>query len=696
MEAHPRPLKSVFRTDVRLTVPLFQRAYVWNVADQWLPLWQDIVTTERRFADGDLTPHFLGAVVLQQKPSGLGSLEVREVIDGQQRLTTLQLFIAAVRDLAEHRYDDARLARRLTKLVENDRDLVEKSEDALKLWPTNRDRDAYRAVLDGAHVDTVYGTKPARPVQAYAWFREHIADWVESRRPRSPSESLGSLTDVITDGLITVVIDLTADDDAQVIFETLNARGTPLLASDLIKNLLFRTLETARRPVESLYQRLWSPLEASVWEESVRQGRLKRPRLDAFMNYFLMTFLQEEVLAHDLFSTARRYVRGDADRATEMLEAISGYAEVYLAIETGTAGTVEEQAMLARLRIADSQTVTPLLLWLFSHTRGAERSGALRALESFIVRRSICGWSTANYNRIFLELVRRLGAGERPVDDVVERYLASMTSGSGYWPTDSDVADELAGRQIYLRMNREPLRLLLETLEASSSSRLTEPLADRRLSIEHLLPRSWETNWALPDGSTALEAQALRDARNGILHTIGNLTLVTGSLNSTLSNAPWGIKRGHLLEHSALTLNRSLPGHWDVDEIRARTATLSRVICAVWPRPEVEGESMGVVPRDERATADELAGSVDWSANGVAKSSSRGDIAAHIDFAFAGMPSGTFLTILEISKVVSPAYPDRSPSQGAISARLFPQGRESTLAGVRPDRQGGVRGATKV
>lgn len=79
MEAHPRTLKSVFRTDVRLTVPLFQRPYVWSLEEQWAPLWDDVVATRSRVQHGDTVPHFLGAIVLAMRRSSLGSLEVREV-----------------------------------------------------------------------------------------------------------------------------------------------------------------------------------------------------------------------------------------------------------------------------------------------------------------------------------------------------------------------------------------------------------------------------------------------------------------------------------------------------------------------------------------------------------------------------------------------------------------------------------------
>lgn len=323
MEAHPRTLRTVFRSDVRLTVPLFQRPYVWNAATQWQPLWEDVQATRDRGASGDAIPHFLGAIVLEYKTGAHGSLEVREVIDGQQRLTTLQLLIAAIRDTYRERFPTAVMVKRLTKLLENDPDLVELPEQRHKLWPTNRDRAGYRAVMTGEYRTSRYS--PSLPLipAAYTWFRDTIATSLVNADAEQAERELTGLAEVAFDHLEVVVIDLGPTDNAQVIFETLNARGTALRAADLIKNLLFRTLQDAGRPVEQLYERHWQALEAEAWQKDVRQGRLTRPRLDAFMGFFLVVLVQREVQAHQLLPTARSFVGNDAERALELLRETS-------------------------------------------------------------------------------------------------------------------------------------------------------------------------------------------------------------------------------------------------------------------------------------------------------------------------------------------------------------------------------------
>ncbi|NCD16759.1 MAG: DUF262 domain-containing protein [Actinobacteria bacterium] len=705
MEAHPRTLSVVFQRDVRLTVPLFQRPYVWAAEKQWEPLWEDVLATLGRSEHEDpVTSHFMGAIVLEQRRGATGSMEVREIIDGQQRLTTLQLLIAAIRDTFVAHGIENRTVKRLGLLLENDAELIDADDERHKLWPTNRDRDAYRDVMNGRY-RAFRGTLSSIPriAAAYVWFHGAIADLVGQRKNDSEvQEVLEGLAEVVRVHLELVVIDLGEGDNAQVIFETLNARSTPLRASDLIKNLLFRTLEAAGRPVESLYKRHWSELEEEEWQTVVRQGRLTRPRLDAFMGYFLTVLLTREVQAHQLFPVTRTYVGLSADRAEEFLRELTRYAAVYRLVDDLKVDDQGERDSLARLRIVDTQTLMPLLLWLFANTDGEARARSLRALESYVIRRSVCRLTTANYNRLFLELLRKLSSGEQPVDEVVSSFLGGQTSSSGLWPTDEDVRSSLQQFPLYRLLKRDSLQRLLFALNEELTTSLTEPGTFRKLTVEHLMPQSWATSWPLPDD--AAQAARLTDDRHNLVHTLGNLTLVTGSLNSTLSNGPWTAKRRHLLEHSALTLNRSLPEYWDVDRIVERSQFLAEVAIQLWPRPApAPGMRLSVADaernwRPDRVAPEQQPGSaptVQAKPSASGRRTGRRDIGKHIVQVFEGLPEGTFLTTTAIAKRPTPEYPDAAASPGAVAARLFPASGYCTVPGVTPVRRDGVRGAVK-
>jgi hypothetical protein len=233
----PYDIKTVFGFERQLFAPLFQRPYVWKEKDQWEPLWQDVrrVAEELLAGNHGCKPHFLGAVVLDQMRVPLGKPDARSIIDGQQRLTTLQLLMEAVRDLCRDREDLDLLKRRIEKLIENQD--VSDPDDRFKVWPTNVDRPVYRAIIETPCPETlrqrikeVCQGKRSRLAEAYEYFHRAVAEWLDLDGEGS-AQRCESLVNAIRDKLRIVVIDMDDQDDAQMIFETLNARGTPLLPS---------------------------------------------------------------------------------------------------------------------------------------------------------------------------------------------------------------------------------------------------------------------------------------------------------------------------------------------------------------------------------------------------------------------------------------------------------------------------------
>ncbi|MDO8431112.1 MAG: DUF262 domain-containing protein [Candidatus Binatus sp.] len=315
MQPSTLTIHEVFEKERRYTVPLFQRSYVWTEEGEWEPLWSDI----ERQANNSLqtlsndrqstTSHFLGAIVLNvAKVFGRG-LARSEIIDGQQRLTTLQIFLAALRDFAQNvERDVAETAKRLTLNPLRD----PKSDERFKVWPTNADRLVFMNVLEAGSLDEVLarfgktplGGKTAMPrmAEAYKFFFNAIQQFVEEDCPSETSspdryqgtklsqgDRLYAILHALKTSLQFVVIELEEKDDPQVIFETLNARGQPLLPSDLIRNTVFLDASYKGIDIDSLYQKYWrhfderrSPSpddrgEDRFWHQFERQGRLLRP-----------------------------------------------------------------------------------------------------------------------------------------------------------------------------------------------------------------------------------------------------------------------------------------------------------------------------------------------------------------------------------------------------------------------------------
>ena len=358
MRADPFTLTSIFGRDVRYVVPMFQRPYVWNIKEHWEPLWEDIrgvtervqAATEPSLGPQSLSsvpPHFLGAIVLEQVPTPTGSIDTRSVIDGQQRLATLQVFIGATRIIAD-KYELDMQARLLGKLLWNDRDLVAEPDQEFKVWPTNSDRDCFRSVMRNESPSPFDPTMSMKLATAMHYFKTVLDSWATLSDEDERERHFGSLVTTLRDHLKVVAIDLDSDDNAQVIFETLNTRGTPLQAADLIKNLLFQRAEQEGDSVETLYERDWAPFDRGSWRTEIRQGRLMRPVLDVFLGHWLAMTKESETLIHQLFSAFRENLISSGRRAAELMADLSRSAEVYRRMERYPLHNVPDHTTISR------------------------------------------------------------------------------------------------------------------------------------------------------------------------------------------------------------------------------------------------------------------------------------------------------------------------------------------------------------
>lgn len=610
MKAHTRSPAEIFGYHLRYVVPLFQRPYVWNEHDQWEPLWNDVRTVADQvlesppqpFAVPSVSPHFLGAIVVENQPGVVGYVAVWNVVDGQQRLTTLQLLIDAAQEVVEQHGADVD-AQALRVLVLNDATITQHDDERFKVWPTDRDQDAFRAAMDNAAVVSDE-LRTARIVQAHAFFAGKVRQWagVGVADATEASRRLHALVATLRDYLKLVVIDLEPGDNAQVIFETLNHRGTPLLAADLIKNLVFQLAQHQSCDVAGLYAQHWKPLDSDYWREKVTQGRLFRPRIDVFLNYWLTMKLLREVPQDRVFAEFRDAITRDASPVDPVIKEVARDAGVFATVEALPPQSPEGRFHYRVIQALDTGAVTPVLLWLLRPSPAElppeQRARALAAIESWIVRRMLARLTSKNVNQVFFELLRALArSGGATAGEVTEQFLASQTADSRLWPDDNLVRATVAESRIFTALVRPRLRMILESLEDDLRQKgLGEGQpCPRSLTVEHVMPRGWRTHWG---GDELDPAAALH--RDSVVQRLGNLTLVTGKHNSALSNRPWRNdnstgKRDYLLEHSELKLNAAIvskhPTTWTEEDIAARTAALTDRILAIWPRPEYAGRT---------------------------------------------------------------------------------------------------------
>ncbi len=615
----------------RLVVPLFQRPYVWNEENQWEPLWNDVV----RLADRVLQrpqerpfPHFLGAVVLQQVQNAAGTLQERTIIDGQQRLTTLQLLFDSLH--AELLAANAKApALRLEALVSNAEPFCRQPEDRFKVWPTNRDRPAFNAVM-GATPPIDYDALPCageRMVEAHRYFSEQARVWLNAGGPEHVDTRATAVETVVRDLLQMVVIDLGADENAQEIFETLNARGAQLTAADLIKNFVFQRLQESDADVEEAYEHSWKDFESAFWEAEVSVGRLRYPRSSLFLNHWLSARTGEEVVAREVFSRFKTYAMDVAKPMAVTLSEIARASQQYRSfIEAGaqSTGSIDRLGLFSyRTSVLESEVIKPLVLFLLDPEQPsvpeAQLNKSLCVFESWMVRRMLVRVPTKSYTQLIAELITHLTTVERAhTGEAIETFLVGQTSASRYWPDDDEVRQELRVLPAYRRLGRGRLRMVLEAIEdhrrgwkeghvAIGADRVPRGM----YVIEHVMPRKWEVHWPHPDGARGA------GEREALIHTIGNLTLLSSKLNSKVSNGPWlgeSGKRHGLEAHDALFLNRvlvkSATEAWTDAAILARSDELAQIIIDVWPAPSGHRSGFGkekVRPRHKIDLSDLMA-----------------------------------------------------------------------------------------
>jgi hypothetical protein len=602
METQVRTPQLVFMQPQRLMVPLFQRPYVWNRESQWDPLWCDVIrVTDRLLTEpvGKHQPHFLGAVVLQQLQNPVGSLQTRTVIDGQQRLTTLQLLLDALH--AEMEAGGAQQpAMRLEALVRNPAAFCEQHEDQFKVWPTNRDRAAFNDVMDAAppiaYTSLVHSGE--RLVQAHRYFAEQARAWLNLEGPENFTKRAERLEYTVRELLQLVVIDLNADENAQEIFETLNARGAGLTAADLIKNFVFQRLLEQGVDVASAYEKYWKEFETGFWEVEVTFGRLRYSRSSIFLNHWLIARTGEEIVAREVFARFKRFADFEANVSMlELVRQIARASAVYRRLIQGVAANnpVDRLQLFAyRSNTLESEVFKPVVLWLYDPELGPippdQELKVLETLESWLVRRMLARAQTSSYTQIASELVTQLRKGQRGRSgDIVEQFFSGQSVGSRYWPDDEEILGDVKDLLAYQRLRRARLRMVLEAIEdhqrgwqGAKEGLGGERVARGKYHIEHVMPQKWQAHWRLDPGNSEQE-------RDKAVQRLGNLTLLTSKLNSKVSNAAWPTKRVALLEHDVLKLNVGLLGlaeeAWTDAKVRVRNDELAKAIVEIWPVP---------------------------------------------------------------------------------------------------------------
>ena len=562
MQVRETNLKQLVQGEKQFRVPLWQRQYTWRTPDHQL-LWRDILEQYSRIMNGTTASqsgHFLGSVVLSPLPSAASEqLASYLIVDGQQRLTTLMLILAAIRDVAAS--TDTRIIERYNELY-----LINKfqSGDAyFRLVPTQADRPSYFACIRRDH--DAGGQDPIG--QAYRFFRSRL----ELPDQQDEQLDLDRLTAVVVERLALVDITTGHGDNAHRIFQSLNATGVGLTQADLLRNLIFMLLPTKGTAV---YNEVWRPMEQLIGFdnlEGLARVDLQRRGID--------------VAVDDVFRRHQDRLEEmpDEEAVEDAVRDLAIRARLYKhLIEPGTESDHELRAGLLRMRRWGAQTTYPVLMAAYDlYERNRLSIEGMRDIvsfiESFLVRRQLAGIPTNALNRLFVQFV-----GHLPQDESFPQALRQELSRQRrYWPTDGQLREAILTRSFYLSGRGPQRKLILERLEESYGNPEKIDFENSPLSIEHVLPQTLSEEWRQQLANLGQEPEEIHQS---LVHTLGNLTLT--AFNGTLSNNPFERKQ-QIFEASHLELNRALAEQhaWGREEILARGAELADRAIVTWPGP---------------------------------------------------------------------------------------------------------------
>lgn len=548
MKASETHLGKILEGTNQFVVPLFQRPYTWDES-RWKVLWSDLVELCEDEAETTLAkPHFLGSIVTVPTRSVPEGVTKYLLIDGQQRLTTLQVLLAALRDRA--REIPGALAERLDKSY-----LVNQFEEELdhyKLLPTqtNGDRNAFLAVVKGE----VSPEPSSRITKAYEWFTKKL----KSRGAPDAERMAGIILRRLS--LVSIVLD--HDDNPHLIFESLNYKGEPLTQGDLIRNYFLMRVPAAEQ--EKLFKRCWEPMQLRL-----------REQLSEFVRRFLMRqgaiVKQGEIYRTLKERTDEQTPEGISAFLDEMHRSAVHYHRL---LDPSQELNPDLHERLRRYERLEVSVAWPLILNLYAdQDSGAlsteEFCAILDTLENYFIRRFICGVPTYGLNKILTPLYHQAKAQMSLLDGI--RVILAQKD----YPSDTNFRQSLINVRLYGTGERlSKAKLVLEALERKLAGK--EQVATDPLSIEHIMPQTITPSWQEHLGDSWRETHELK------LHTLGNLTL-TG-YNSELSNGDFAAKRTLFLQ-SPIYLSRSITRfeQWDEEAIQQRGEELAELALQVWP-----------------------------------------------------------------------------------------------------------------
>jgi len=544
-------------SDKRFVIPVYQRNYDWKTENckQLFDDLKKVIKTHRK-------SHFFGSIVSVYNPDG-ENMEF-QIIDGQQRLTTISLLLLAMYNLIKNGImaaEQGNLADKIyrTYLIDEWQD----DDTRIKLKPVKNDQTAFGKLFD----DETEHVKDSNVTINYRYFYERI-----QRQELTMDELFEAIR-----RLEIISITLNQDDNPQLIFESLNSTGVALSEGDKIRNFILMGLPTKQQ--NNFYEKYWNKIEVCTGYE-----------VSAFVRDYLSVKQQSTPSLNKIYFTFKAYVEDEALETEGLLADLLAYAKLYEILLKGNTANRQLNACITRLNRLESTVTRPFfleVLRLFTEGKLSidDTASIFLITENYLFRRTMCELPTNALNKIFLMLHKEIVRYDGTDDNYLEKFKYALLSKRerARFPDDIDFAEAIDTRQVY-QMNAKNKLYILERFENAGTEEdkdVYRHLDDGTYSIEHIMPQHLTPAWVKDLGEDYLQIHGTW------LHRMANLTLT--AYNSKYSNSSFADKKtmkdGYL--QSGIRMNQRIAQKekWGLAELEERSQYLIKQALEIWPTP---------------------------------------------------------------------------------------------------------------
>ena len=595
MDAGPVKLLSLIADkSKRFIVPVYQRPYSWD-EKQCEQLWSDVLHVERLRK----STHFMGSVVwIQEGTMGADGVTPALIIDGQQRITTVNLLLAALAEYADSHPNQAKgLQFSCDELINEFLvNAFREGERHYRLCLSQGDRDTYESVIHHLEDSKAPITSEShRLINNFQWFSDQLK---EMKDPNSVWAGLRRLE--------VVSISLTQDqDDPQAIFESMNSTGKDLSTADLVRNyvLMRQPLEMQGRLYEDHWRRIEIALGVDVYDDVFD---------DFLYDWLAIINAPRPVHTRDVYRFFKDYVTDNGydnhGQIAGFLDQMSRFAGYYSRITSSSGDDPEIDRLFGRIHALNMSVVNPLLMTLLDDYQEGDdlfsRSdfvSMLKLLESYLFRRIVCRMSNNGLNSFSLSVIARLRQikedGSPGYRQTFEAALLGGDETSHRMPDDNEFRQALLSRNFY-PFSR--CYYMLTTLENAYHPKNPINFSSGKLTIEHILPQNAlaHEQWRQMLGADCERVFAEH------VNKLGNLTLT--AYNSELSDGLFKQKRDRIVggyQDEYLSISRELRDAetWNAESIEARTRRLADEALQVWSMPKIDRATIDKYQSDKQA-----------------------------------------------------------------------------------------------